>query len=310
MTLDAQAKGLLDSLAAQGMKGFEEMTVAESRETVYAFIELQGDPEPVARVTDETVPVEGGEIAVRIYHPAGVGPHPVLLYFHGGGFVFGDLAVIDRVCRSWCNAAQVAVIAVCYRKAPEHPYPAAAEDAYAALCWAVQHADELDLDSTRVVTCGDSAGGNLATVVAMMARDRSGPAIAYQLLIYPMVDARGKYASRTENGQGYLLSSADIDWFYGHYLSQPSDADEPYASPIRGSLAGLPPATVITAGFDPLRDEGDAYATALEEAGVPVLHVRNPTMIHGFMWLMGVIRHTRGVYDTLGLHLRRVLATG
>lgn len=310
MTLDAQARGLLDSLAAQGMKSFEEMTVPESRETAYAFIEMQGTPEPVYHVMDETVHVAGGEIPIRIYRPAGGGPHPVMLYFHGGGFVLGDLAVIDSVCRAWCNAAKVAVISVCYRKAPEHPFPTAPEDCYAAACWTARNAHRLRLDPARLVTCGDSAGGNLATVVAMMARDRKGPRIAYQVLIYPMVDAGGEYVSRSENSTGYLLTSAAVDWFYGHYLTAPSDADLPYVSPIRGSLAGLPPATVVTAGYDPLRDEGDAYAKALADAGVAVQHLRHPTMIHGFFWLMGVIQHTRGAYDEVGAHLRKVLAQG
>ncbi len=309
MQIDAHAKALLEGLAAQGMKGFEEMTVAEARETAYAFVGLQGDAEAVANVSDESVPVAGGEIPVRIYRPEGAGPHPVVVYFHGGGFVFGDLEVVDKVCRSLSNASGAAVVSVGYRMAPEFRFPVAPEDCYAATCWTVQNAAHLGVDPDRLAVCGDSAGGNLATVVAMMARDRSGPKIVYQLLIYPVTDAvtdsSGKFPSRVENKEGYLLTSAAMEWFFSHYFSNPSDAENVFASPLRGKLAGLPPATVITAGFDPLRDEGDAYAKALRQAGVAVEHLPNPSMIHGFMWLMGAIGHTRSVFDQAGNHLRR-----
>jgi acetyl esterase len=197
--------------------------------------------------------------------------------------------------------------------APEHRFPVAPEDCYAATCWVAQNATRLGLDANRLAVCGDSAGGNLATVVAMMARDRQGPHIVYQLLIYPVTDAVtdtvGAFPSRVENSKGYLLTSAAMDWFFGHYFAAQSDAENVYASPLRGNLSGLPPATVITAGFDPLRDEGNAYALALRQAGVAVEHLPNPTMIHGFMWLMGAIGHTRSVYDLAGSHLRRAFAT-
>ena len=308
MTLDAQAKGLLEALTAQGMKSFEQMTVPESRETAQAFIGLQGEAEPVGDVSDEMVKVAGGEIPVRIYRPTGAGPHPVMMYFHGGGFVFGDLGIVDKVCRTWCNASGAAVVSVGYRKAPEHKFPVPLEDCYAATCWAVENAKRLSLDAKRVAVCGDSAGGNIATVVAMMARDRGGPKLCYQMLVYPVTDAGGDYPSRIENGEGYMLTTAAMSWFLGHYFNKPGEAAEPYASPIRGKLAGLPPATVITAGFDPLRDEGDAYAAALERAGVPVQHMKNPTMVHGFFWLMGVIDHGRGVVEQAGKQLKSAFA--
>lgn len=313
MELDPQARALLDGLVAQGMKGFEEMTVAEARETAYAFIALEGDAEKVGRVTNESVAVADGEIPVRVYLPVGAGPHPAVVYFHGGGFVFGDLEVVDKVCRSLCNASGAAVVSVAYRMAPEYRFPVAPEDCYAATCWTVQNAARLGVDPSRLAVCGDSAGGNLATVVAMMARDRRGPKIVYQLLIYPVTDAvvdtAGKFPSRVANGKDYLLTSAAMEWFFSHYLSAPADAEKAYASPLRGTLAGLPPATVITAGFDPLRDEGDAYAAALGQAGVAVAHLPNPSMIHGFMWLMGAIGHTRVVFDQAGSHLRRAFGT-
>ena len=312
MALDPQAKALLDGLAAQGMKGFEEMSVEEARQTGYAFIGLQGDAEPVGNLIEKSIAVAGGEIPLRIYLPAGAGPHPIVMYFHGGGFVFGDLEVVDKVARSLSNAAHAAVVSVGYRLAPEHRFPTATEDCYAATQWAVVNASALGLDAARIAVSGDSAGGNLATVVAMMARDRQGPKIAYQLLIYPVTDclpdSSKRYPSRIDNGCGYLLTSAAMEWFFSHYFSTPGDAENPLASPIRGVLSKLPPATVITAGFDPLHDEGKAYADALSDAGVSVKHLPNPSMIHGFMWLMGAIGHARGVFDEAGRHLRDVFA--
>lgn len=308
MTLDPQARALLEGLAAQGMKSFEEMSVEEARQTGHAFIALEGEAEPVGEVIEKAIPVAGGEIPLRIYVPTGAGPHPIVMYFHGGGFVFGDLEVVDKVARSLSNAAQASVISVGYRLAPEHRFPAAPEDCYAATKWAVDNALELGLDATRIAVSGDSAGGNLATVVAMLARDRQGPKIAYQLLLYPVTDARKdpglRYPSRTAYGSGYLLSSAAMEWFFSHYFINADDASNPLASPITGVLTGLPPATVVTAGYDPLHDEGRSYADALSQAGVPVKYLPNPSMIHGFMWLMGGIGHTRSVFDEAGRHLR------
>lgn len=310
MSLDPQVQGLLDAFKAQGLKSFEQMTVPESRETAMAFVGLEGDTEPVADVSNHRVPVAGGEIDVRIYRPAGAAPHPMLVYYHGGGFVFGNLDLVDKVARSLCNAAHAAVVSVNYRKAPEHPYPTAPEDAYAALVWARENAVELGLDPARIAVAGDSAGGNLAAVVAHMARDRKGPKIVHQVLIYPVTDAGGDYPSRQENAEGYLLTQGAMDWFFGHYLTQPAQqVQQAYVSPIRGDLQGLPAATVITAGYDPLRDEGDAYAKALAGAGVAVDHVPNPTMIHGFFWMKGVIGHTQGVFDQIGKNLRRAFGT-
>ena len=310
MSLDPQVRGLLDALKAQGLKGFEEMTVPESRATAQAFLGLQGDAEPVADVSNHSVAVKGGSIPVRVYRPAGTGPHPVVVYFHGGGFVFGDIDLVDKVARSLCNAAKATIVSVGYRKAPEHPYPTAPEDCYAALLWTSANAATLGVDAARIAVIGDSAGGNLAAVMTQMTRDRKGPKIVHQVLVYPVVDAGGDYPSRTENAAGYLLTSKAMTWFFGHYFTKPGQSNEPYSSPIRGNLAGLPAATVITAGFDPLRDEGDAYAAALTKAGVKVDHIRNPTMIHGFFWMKGVIDHTAGVFEQIGANLRGAFAKG
>ncbi|KQW69885.1 alpha/beta hydrolase [Methylibium sp. Root1272] len=309
MPLDPQVQGLLDAFKAQGLKGFEQMSVPEARETAMAFVGLEGEAEQVAQVTAHQVPVDGGSLPARVYHPAGAGPHPVLVYYHGGGFVLGNLELIDKVARSLVNASGAAVVTVEYRKAPEHRWPTAPEDAYATLLWVRQQAASIGLDGTRLAVGGDSAGGNLAAVVSQMARDRDGPKLTHQLLVYPVTDAGGSYPSRSENAEGYLLTKKAMDWFFDHYLADPAQAEQPYCSPIRGELAGLPPATLITAGYDPLRDEGEAYGAALAGAGVAVTSLRNPTMIHGFFWMKGVIGHTAGVYAQVGAQLRRAFGT-
>lgn len=307
MPLDSQVRKLLDAFKAQGLKGFEEMTVPEAREAAMAFLGLQGDRVPVAATSDHLIPVRAGEIAARLYRPSSqAASQPVVIYFHGGGFVFGDIELIDKVARSLCVASQAAVLTVSYRKAPEHRFPTAAEDCYAALSWLAEHAPQLGVDRSRVAVAGDSAGGCLAAVVCQMARDRGGPSICYQLLVYPVTDAGGSYPSRQQNAEGYLLTSKAMDWFFGHYLNGPDDVENPYCSPIRGDFEGLPPATVITAGYDPLRDEGDAYAAALKTSGVPVEHVRNPSMIHAFFWMKGVLQHAATVHAEVGLQLQRV----
>jgi acetyl esterase len=249
MTLDAQAQGLLTMMEEQGMKPFDEMTVPEAREAGIGFIALQGEPEQVADVQDREIPGPAGPIPVRVYTPAGPGPHPVVMYFHGGGWVIGDIEVADKPCRTLSNVSKAVIVSVGYRKAPEHNFPAAPDDCYAATQWVAANAAELGVDASRIAVAGDSAGGNLAAVVAQMAVQRGGPALVHQLLIYPAVDAGGEYPSRVENGEGYLLTKGAMDWFYAHYLAHPGQIEEPHASPIRGSLAGLPPATVITAGY-------------------------------------------------------------
>ncbi|MDQ1375382.1 MAG: acetyl esterase, partial [Actinomycetota bacterium] len=210
-------------------------------------------------------------------------PLPVLVFFHGGGFVIGDLDTHDQVCRQLANGSHAIVVAVDYRLAPEHPYPAAPDDCFAATTWIHEHATELGGDPTRMAVAGDSAGGNLAAVVAQEARDKGGPPLKAQILIYPATDLSMQHPSITENGEGYLLTKEGMDWFMGHYAP---DVDDVRCSPLAAvDLSGLPPALVITAEFDPLRDEGEAYAAHLREAGVPVVLSRYDGMIHGFFQL-------------------------
>jgi acetyl esterase len=252
------------------------------------------DVEPVGRVEDRTVPGPDAEIPVRVYRPAGdAALRPGVVYFHGGGWVICDLDSHDGACRRLTNAVDAVVVSVDYRLAPEHRWPAAAEDAYAATRWVAEHAAELGIDPARLAVAGDSAGGNLTAVVAQMARDRSGPPLAFQLMVYPVTDVsagRMDYASKRENAVGYFLTNAQMEWYRDQYLAADREGEEPYVSPVRAeSLAGLPPACVVTAEMDPLRDEGEAYAAALEAAGVPVTTYRAPGMFHGFFNMDAVL---------------------
>jgi acetyl esterase len=239
--------------------------------------------------------------------PEAASPLPVLVFFHGGGWVIGDLDTHDGICRMIANRANCGVVSVDYRLAPEHKYPAAAEDAYAALLDVHARAEEFGFDGTRIAVGGDSAGGNLSAVVAQMARDRGGPAVAYQALVYPVCDFSFKTGSYRDNAEGYMLTRDSMRWFWGHYLANDADGIQPYASPLRAeSLAGLPPALVITAEFDPLRDEGDAYAARLKEAGVAVKHSPYPGMIHGFFQLAEIIPAGKAAIEEVSAELKKV----
>nr|WP_281427635.1 alpha/beta hydrolase [Mesobacillus maritimus] len=251
---------------------------------------MAGIPEEVGKVEDRRIPGPGGEIPVRIYTPEGEGPFPALVYYHGGGWVIGNLDTVEVPCRLLTNRANCVVISVDYRLAPEHKFPAAAEDAYSAVQWVVDNASSIGVDSARVAVGGDSAGGNLAAVVALMAKDKGGPSISYQMLIYPVTNHNYDTQSYKDNAEGYFLTKSTMEWFWNHYLRNEEDGKNPYASPLLAEdVSGLPPALVITGGFDPLRDEGEAYAEKLKAAGVAVEATRYDGMIHGFFWLPGML---------------------
>jgi acetyl esterase len=310
MPLDPQAQRVVEAMAALNLKPVEESTPAEARESIRARTAALGPLDEVAAVADHRVPVAGGEITVRLYSPGGPGLHPVLVYYHGGGWVIGDLYTHDGLCRSITNAARCAVASVDYRLAPESKYPVPVEDSYAALRWVTANAARLGLDPQRVAVGGDSAGGNLATVAAILARERGGPALVHQILIYPVTDHDLNTASYLENATGYVLTREGMRWFWTHYLAREAQGREPHASPLRAaSLAGLPPALVITAEHDPLRDEGEAYAARLRGAGVPVTLTRYTGMFHGFVRMTRILDKARTALDEIAGSLQKTFAT-
>jgi acetyl esterase len=309
MPLDPQAQKVVDTIAALNLKPIKDSTPAEAREAMRTRTAALGPVEDVPAVADHRVPVPGGEITVRVYAPAGVGPHPVLVFYHGGGWVIGDLYTHDGLCRSIVNAAGCAVASVDYRLAPEFTFPVAVEDSYTALKWVAANAPRLGLDSARVAVGGDSAGGNLAAVMALLSRDRRGPRILLQVLVYPVTNHDFGTTSYRENATGYVLTTEDMRWFWRHYLSREEQGQEVSASPFRAkSLADLPPALVITAGCDPLRDEGEAYAARLRDAGAPVTLTQYPGMFHGFLRMTRILDQARAALDEVAGALRKALA--
>ncbi len=307
MPLDPQVKALLDQMAALEQPPFEEQTPQEARAAMAGLASLGRMPDRPAPTEDRTIPGPAGDIPVRIYKPEADSPLPVLVYFHGGGFVIGDIATHDTTCQQLAVRIPAVVVSVDYRLAPEHPYPAAVEDCLAATRWARDHAGEFGADGHRVAVGGDSAGGNLAAVVSLRCRDAGDPALAFQLLVYPATDMSCSFPSHAENGEGYLLTAPAIRWFLDHYIAE-ERRDEPDASPLRAdSLYGVPPALVITAEFDPLRDEGEAYASRLREAGVPAQASRYDGMIHAFFGMDGVLPQAGDALDEAATALRGAL---
>ncbi len=312
MPLDPKVKALLEQVAAMGMPPFEALPVTEARLAIMAMAAMGGDPPPVAKIESRAIPGPAGDIPVRIYTPETSGaaaPLPVLVYFHGGGWVIGNLDTHDGTCRALASGAGCIVVSVDYRLAPENKFPAAPEDCYAATQWVADNAASFGGDGSRLAVGGDSAGGNLSAVVSLMARDRGGPPLRFQLLIYPVTDAARDTVSYRENADGYFLTAASMEWFWNHYLPTAYDGDNPLASPLRApSVAGVPPALVITAEFDPLRDEGEDYATRLEGAGVPVRLTRYDGMIHGFFGMGSVLDQARTAVAEASAALRKAFA--
>ena len=292
MQLHPQMKAILDQAAASGAKPFHDMTPVEARKAIETmFSAFRGEPAPFGKIENRAIPGADGNIDVRIYTPAGAGPFGALVYFHGGGWVIGDLDSWDTLCRSLSADSGCVVVSVDYRLAPEHKFPAGPEDCYAATSWVAKNAAALGIDPKRIGVGGDSAGGNLAAVVSQMARDRGGPAIKFQLLIYPATDAGLDTPSQREFAEdGYVLSRKDMEWFWGHYLRDPKDVENPQVSPARASsLKGLPPALVILAAIDPLRDEGESYAARLQQDGVPTECRLYEGVTHGFVSMAAML---------------------
>lgn len=311
MPLDPQAKAFLDQAAASGAPPFSQMTVQQARDALGMLFAPKGPREPVKSVEDRVVNAGGVKLPVRIYTPEGKGPLPILVFFHGGGWVVGNCESHDTPCRSLANGTGCIVVSVDYRLAPEHKFPAPAEDCYAATKWAALNAAGFGGDPKRIAVGGDSAGGNLAAAVAQMATDRGAPTLAFQLLIYPVTDYSYGTASYRNNAEGYLLTKDSMQWFWNHYLQNENDGQNPYASPLRGQrLSNLPPALVITAEFDPLRDEGEAYATKMKQAGVSVVHTDYKGMIHGFFSFADIMDQGKQAVKEACSQLRAAFAKG
>lgn len=315
MLLDPQARALMDLVAARGIPPTHLMTPEEARRF---FRErrffTQPDPPAVSLVRDLMASGPHGDIPLRLIRPAGAAPEtvlPVLVYFHGGGWTIGDCDTHDTLCRELANGAGCAVVSVDYRMGPEQRFPAAVDDTLAATRWVHAHADAFALDPARLAIGGDSAGGNLAAVVALAARDASDLPIAFQLLVYPATDMRAVAPSHTHCAQGYMLTADSIAYYRGHYIPDAGQWSDWRASPLlREDLQGLPPALVLTAGFDPLRDEGRQYADRLSAAGNRAQYVCFERQIHGFITMGRVLDEANTAVDLCAGVLRRALALG
>ena len=312
--LHPQARALLDLMAQRGVPPMHTLTPAEARRM---YLERRSFTQPDAPAVGDVHELRAdgphGNIALRAYRPSGAAPDarlPGLVYFHGGGWTIGDLDTHDVLCRELANGAGCAVVAVDYRLAPEHRFPCAVDDCLAATRWVHRHAGALGIDAARLAVGGDSAGGNLAAVVAQLARDGGDPPIAFQLLIYPATDQRLGQASHQTNGQGYLLTADSVRYYMDHYIADPADRLDPRSSPLlREDLRGLPPSLVITAGYDPLRDEGLAYAQALSDAGNRCAYVCFERQIHGFVPMGRVLDEANTAVALCATELRRALTT-
>ena len=305
MPVDPAIQAMLDAMADEDAPSLTDMAPTEAREVMAALTAADGEPEPVAAVDDRVI----GGVPTRVYRAEGTAPAgaPCLLWLHGGGFVIGDLASADPTARKLANRTGAVVVSVDYRLAPEHPFPAAPDDCRAVLEAVVADGAALGVDPRRLAVGGDSAGGNLAAVTAVAARD-AGVALAHQLLVYPVTDLTMSFESIVSNGEGYLLTAAAMQWFHDHYLGTGGEAKDPMASPYWfDDLAGLAPATVITAEFDPLRDEGNAYAERLREAGVPTELRQFDGQIHGFFGLGGITPVALEAMDFAAERLRAAL---
>ena len=307
MPLDPQMKTIIEEAAALGLPAYHDLSPAEARKQM---LDLTPPVDPlltVKRVEDRSIPGPHGEIPIRLYYPSGDLPFAVLVYFHGGGWVIGDLNTHHGFCHALAKTSSCLVVSVDYRLAPEHPYPAAVEDAYAAASWVAENSDAIHSDPDRFAVGGDSAGGHLAAVVALMARDRKGPRIDLQVLIYPITDCNFNTPSYTENKEGYMLTRDLMKWFWNHFIEDEGEANHPYVSPLQAeNLSDLPQALIVTAEYDPLRDEGEAYGKRLQEAGVKVVLSRYPGMTHAFIRMTAHLDKAKEALDEIAGTLRGV----
>jgi acetyl esterase len=313
MPLDKQAELFLKQINETGMPPLNEMPVAEARAAYRSLVAQHGiAAEPLANISNRVIPGPNGSIPLRIYTPHGSRPLPVLVYFHGGGWVLGNLDVVHGACTVLANHAYAIVVAVDYRLAPEHRFPAAVEDCWAATRWVARNSAIIGADPERIAVGGDSAGGCLAAVIALMAREQGDPELRFQLLFYPVTDTAQYSKSWSENGQDYFLTADLLKWFYAHYLPEQKDRLEWRASPLRArDKSGLAPALIITAEYDPLRDEGEAYAEELKRCGTKAAVIRYPGQIHAFAAnLAGTLDDGRKALEQSAHELRQAFRAG
>ncbi|MBW8803783.1 MAG: alpha/beta hydrolase [Catenulisporales bacterium] len=313
MPLDPQIQAMRDRRITSAAPPLYTLTLAEARAADLASIQAEaGEPEPVYEVTDHHLPLGDRKVPIRVYRPSPEQrPLPALLYFFGGGWTLGSLETCDAVCRTLANTAGCLVISVGYRLAPEHKFPAAVEDCHEALRHIATHAADFGADPTRLAVGGDSAGGNLAAATTLLARTEPALPLSGQLLVYPNTDQLADDESLHTNDDPWLFNHRSVAWYLDHYLATDADAAHPLASPLRApDLSGLPPALVITAEYDPLRDQGEAYARRLAESGIEVELTRYPGMVHGFFTMSGSVDAARAALDQAAAGLRRWFAAG
>jgi acetyl esterase len=307
LALDPQVKIILEEAAALGLPAYQDLSPTEARKQMLAQSPAVQTTLSVKKVVDRKIPGPAGDIPIRLYYPAGDAPFATLVYFHGGGWVIGDLDTHHAFCHALAKTSECLVVAVDYRLAPEHRYPAAVEDAYAATQWVAENSELIQADPDRFAVCGDSAGGHLAAVVSLMARDRKGPRIDLQILIYPITDCCFDTPSYEENREGYMLTRDLMKWFWNHFINAESEADDPYVSPLRAkNFSNLPPALILTAEYDPLRDEGEAYGKKLQEAGVNLTLTRYPGMIHAFIRMTALLDKANEALGQVAVALKEV----
>lgn len=309
MPLDPQAQKLLEMARASGLPPLNQVSVDDARGRMAKALTYTGEPEVRASVEDISMPGSEGNITLRHYRPLKNKTLPAVVFFHGGGWVLNSLNTHDHLCRALANQSGCAVLSVDYRLAPEHPYPAAIDDAWTATCWVCKHADELGIDKNRIGVAGDSSGGTQAAVVALLARDNNGPSIACQALIYPVVDHwSAGTPSYNEAGSGYSLSKDLMIWFWNHYAPRGVEINDFRVCPLRASdFSALPPTLIVTAEFDPLRDEAEQYAQRLKAAGVSVQATRYEGMMHGFVIQFRLLDKGRRGLEEIAMFLRKQL---
>jgi acetyl esterase len=310
MPVAAALGTFLDQLAAADAPTIESLPLDVAREGAIVMVQAtEGPKQPVASVEDRELLTRAGPLRARVYRPVATDdPLPIVGYFHGGGWVIMGIETHDNICRRLTNATGAVVVSIDYRLAPEHRFPAALDDCFAATQWLAEHGRDIGGDPTRLVVAGDSAGGNLAAAVALRART-AGPELRGQVLVYPACDAAGETESTRANGEGYLLTATAMAWFWDCYLGPDGDPADPFASPIHAAdLAGLPAALVITAEYDPLRDEGEAYARRLDGFDVPVVQHRFTGVIHGFLGMEALVPEADAAMGEIGAFVRDVFA--